>query len=181
MTGIGSLRGDALDKAEAEAEALRKEILQKAEEEAKVIFHKERARLDFEKKKLESRLKENIVDTSLSFAASILSDLSDINLHNRILEKLMENMPGIINEIKDMNMPADGLAVEIVSAYPLSDSFTGGFLQALKAVYHGKVSLNTIVDPALIAGAVVTVLDMVYDSSLKGQLKAFGGKLRKVR
>ena len=178
-TEIGRLRGEALDKAEAEAEAMRKEILRKAEEEAKVIFHKERARLDFEKKKLESRLKESIVDTSLSFAASVLSDLSDMNLHNRILEKLVESVPGIVKEIKDMNIPADGLSVEIVSAYPLADSFTGRILEEFKTVYHGNVSVNTVVDSELVAGAVVTILDMVYDASLKGQLKAFGEKLRK--
>jgi F-type H+-transporting ATPase subunit b len=177
-TEIDRLREDVLDKAEEEAETRRKEILRKAEEEAKVLFQKERARLDFEKKKIESELKENIVDTSLSFSASILSDLSDINLHNRILEKLMGSVPGIVNDVKDTNIPADGLTVEIVSAYPLSDSFTGRILQEFKP-FHGKVSVNAVVEPELISGAVIRVLDMVYDASLSGQLKAFGEKLRK--
>lgn len=180
-TGIDRLRGEVLDKAEEEAETRRKEILRKAEEEAKVIFQKEKARLDFEKQKIESQLKENIVDTSLSFAASILSDLSDVNLHNRILEKLMESVPGIVEKIKDMNIPADGLTVEIVSAYPLPGSLTERVLQEFKPVSHGKVSVNAVIAPDLISGAVIRILDMVYDASLKGQLQSFGEKLRKAR
>ena len=178
-TEIDGLRDDVFDKAEEEAETLRKEILRKAEEEAKVILQKERVRLDFEKKKIESQLKENIVDTSLSFASSILSDLSDVNLHNRILEKLMESVPDIVKKIKDMNIPAHGLTLEIASAYPIPDSLTERILQEFKPVYPEKVSVHTIVDPGLISGAVVRVFDMVYDASLRGQLKAFGEKLRK--
>jgi F-type H+-transporting ATPase subunit b len=179
-TEMDRLRGDVLDKAEEEADIRRKEILRKAEEEAKVIFQKERARLDFEKNKIESRLKENIVDTSLSYAASILSDLSDVNLHNRILEKLTGSVPDIVKEVKDLNIPADGLTIEIASAYPLPDSLTERLLEEFKPVYHGRVSVKAVVEPGLISGAVVRVLDMVYDASLKGQLQAFGEKLRKV-
>jgi F-type H+-transporting ATPase subunit b len=178
-TEIDRLREDVLDKAEEEAETRRKEILRKAEEEAKVLFQKERARLDFEKKKIESELKENIVDTSLSFSASILSGLSDINLHNRILEKLMESVPDIVKEIKDMSIPTEGLTVEIVSAYPFPDSFKERILQDFKPEYHGKISVNAVIEPGLISGAVIRILDMVYDASLSGQLKAFGEKLRK--
>jgi F-type H+-transporting ATPase subunit b len=178
---IDKLREAARDKAEEEAEAQRKEMLRKAEEEAKVIFQKEKARLDFERKKIESELKKVMVDAGLSFAASILTDLSDVNLHNRILEKLMGSVPGIVKEIKDMNIPSNGLTIEIVSAYPLPDSATERVLREFKPAYHGKVSVNTIIEPELISGAVIRVLDLVYDASLSGQLKAFGEKLRRVQ
>jgi F-type H+-transporting ATPase subunit b len=178
---MDKLREAARDKAEEEAEAQRKEILRKAEEEAKVIFQKEKARLDFERKKTESGMKKVMADMGLSFAASILSDLSDINLHNRILEKLMGNVPGIVKEVQDMNIPSIGLTVEIVSAYPLPDSAADRVLREFRAAYQGKVSVHTVIEPELISGAVIRVLDMVYDASLSGQLKAFGEKLRKAQ
>lgn len=178
--GIDRLRVETLDRAEDDAQSRRNEVLQKAEEEAKVMFQREEARLAVEKKKIESELKDAIMDNSLSYASAVLSDLADENLHRSILDKLMESVPGIAVEVKGAADAAREPSVEITSAYPLPDAFAERVRNEFESVFSKKTALNTRADRGLIAGAVIRVFDRVYDASLKGQLKAFRQRLRKI-
>ncbi len=176
--GIERLRNEVLEKAEDDAGAHRKEIVKKAEEEASVIFEKEKAKLEVERRKAESELKDAVIKSGLSYASSVLADLSDENLHGRILEKLSDGLPEIAGEIKDMAASRNGFSVEITSAYPLRDSFVEKVQKEFGSVSPKKVEITTGVDRGLISGAVIRVFDRVYDASLKGQLKVFEQKLK---
>jgi len=178
--GIERLRTEALAKAEDEAGARGKEIIKKAEEEAAVIFEKEKAKLEVERKKAEADLRDAVVRSGLSYASSILTDLSDENLHGRIIEKLSDGLPAISGEIKEMAASRNGLAIEITSAYPLRDSFIEKVKNEFGPISSKKVEVTTDVDRGLISGAVIRVFDRVYDASLKGQLKAFEQSLRRL-
>ncbi len=178
--GIDKLRSEVLEKAEDEAGARRKEIVRKAEEEAAVIFEKEKVRLEVERKKAEAELKEAAVKSGLSCASSVLADLSDENLHGRILERLSQGLPGIAAEIKGMAASRNGVPVEITSAYPLPDSFIEKVRAELGPISAKGVTVKTDVDRGLISGAVIRVFDMVYDASLKGQLKMFEQNLKRL-
>lgn len=175
---IDRLRNEALEKAEDEAAALRKETVKKAEEEAAVIFEKETARLEVERRKAQSEFKNAVIRSSLSYASSILTDLSDENLHERIIEKLSEEIPGMAGETK--GLARDGLTVEISSAYPLPDSFVEKVRTQFGSATLKNVEVATGIDRGLISGAVIRVLGTVYDASLKGQLKAFEQKLKRL-
>lgn len=178
---MDSLRADIIEKAEDEAEEKRGGILKKAQEEAELALEKERSKLELERKKTESALKDLVVKNSLSYATAILSDFSDENLHGRILEKLMEGLPGIAGEVKEAAAAAaEGFTVEITSAYPLTEPVLGKVRNEFESAASGKVTLKEKVDSGLISGAVIRVFDRVYDASLKGQLKAFEQSIKRV-
>lgn len=178
---MDSLRADILEKAEDEAEEKRNEILKKAQQEAELAFQKERSKIELERKKTESGLKDMVVKNSLSYATAILSDLSDENLHGKILERLMEILPDIAGEIKEAAAASpEGFSVEITSAYPLTESVAGRVRNEFESASSKKITLAEKVDSGLISGAVIRVFDRVYDASLKGQLKAFEQRLKKV-
>lgn len=62
------------------------------------------------------------------------------------------------------------LNVEVVSAFPLSDSERQKIDQALQARFGRSCSVEAKTDSALIGGAVVRIGDSVIDLSLKGRL-----------
>jgi len=58
----------------------------------------------------------------------------------------------------------------VVSASPLSRSQAGRLASLLSAKYGREVSLNTVVDPAVIGGIRVQIADDVIDASVASRL-----------
>ncbi len=175
------MRRKTLDKAEEEGEARRVLILKNAEEEAKAVFEKGDAKLARDKEKAATGIRDEIIKNSLAYASAILSGLSDENLHNKILEKLIETMPDIVGEVERVPNSAHEIPVEIVSAYPVPQPFLAKIREKFDIAQVKKISVSASVDTSLLAGAVVKVFDRVYDASLKGNLAAFGQKLKAVQ
>ncbi|MBI3580615.1 MAG: F0F1 ATP synthase subunit delta [Nitrospinae bacterium] len=168
-----------LEGAEEEAEEKRKAILKKAEEDATTVFEKGVAKLDRERNNAASEIKEEIIKISLAYSSAVLSGLSDENLHNRILEKLVEMTPEIAGEARRAAKAADGaVTAEIVSAYPVPEPLLSRIRKEFESVPLKNAVVSASVDRTLIAGAVMKVFDKSYDASLKGNLAAFGQKLK---
>lgn len=63
------------------------------------------------------------------------------------------------------------------SATPLSDAQRARLQRALEAKTGGRIELEIEIDPALVGGAVAQVGDMVYDGSLRTQLRQLRASL----
>jgi F-type H+-transporting ATPase subunit delta len=62
------------------------------------------------------------------------------------------------------------LDVEVVSAYPLSESESEKLKTALSGRFAKEIAIASRVDPELIGGVVIRAGDMVIDGSLRGRL-----------
>jgi F-type H+-transporting ATPase subunit delta len=60
---------------------------------------------------------------------------------------------------------------QVVSASVLSSAQTASLASALRSVYGGSVSVETVVDPGLLGGLVVKVGSQMFDSSLRTKLQ----------
>lgn len=65
---------------------------------------------------------------------------------------------------------AGRVRAEVSSATPLSDAYCAELARTLETVTGRKVDIVRHVDPALIAGVVTRVGDMVFDGSVKNRL-----------
>ena len=63
------------------------------------------------------------------------------------------------------------------SATPLTDAQRARLQRALEAKTGGRIELEIEIDPALVGGAVAQVGDMVYDGSLRTQLRQLRASL----
>lgn len=65
----------------------------------------------------------------------------------------------------------------VTSATPLSDAQRARLQRALQLKTGGRVELEVEIDPALVGGAIAQVGDLVYDGSLRTQLRQLRASL----
>jgi F-type H+-transporting ATPase subunit b len=178
MDGLHELKSRMLEKMNEEVEQERKKLIGRAEEEAARVIEKEKAVFDTEKARHEAELKDKAIEAVTLFAANLLKDVADEDLHKSIYEKLFMELRGIAShmpEIKEKDRP---LTVDLITAYPLSEAEIKKFKDAIESLLSQSVLFNTIIDSSLIAGIKIKAHDMVYDLSLSGQIKKLALKLK---
>lgn len=178
MDKLKELKSQMLENLHAEVAEERKKLISKAKEEADEVIEQERVLFDREKGKLESELKYKAIETVSIFASSLLTNLSDENLHRAVYRRLFKEIQQIA-----ATMPAgkekDGpLTIDFITAYPSNENEIMEIQETIESLISHKVSLNTIIDKSLIAGAKIKVYDMIYDASLSGQINALMLKLK---
>lgn len=72
------------------------------------------------------------------------------------------------------------LEVEVISAYPLSDTQGEALKQALNRKFDKEIAIESRVDQSLIGGAVIRAGDMVIDGSIRGKLQKLAEKLEQL-
>ncbi len=72
------------------------------------------------------------------------------------------------------------LEVEVISAYPLSDSQGDALKQALNRKFDKEIAIESRVDQSLIGGAVIRAGDMVIDGSIRGKLQKLAENLEQL-
>jgi len=68
----------------------------------------------------------------------------------------------------------------LASAFPLTDEELGALRGDMEKYLSREVTISCAVDSALIAGLRIKAGDMVYDSSLSGQIGLFLMKLKEI-
>jgi F-type H+-transporting ATPase subunit b len=167
-----------LEKLQEEVEVERKKLMGRAEEEAGKIIEKERAIFDTEKKRLETELKDKAIDTVCVFASRLLRDISDEELHSAVYRKLFKEVERITSDITKIEKKDEPLTIEIITAYELSEEGLKGLQKTMESLISRKVDINQTIDKNLIAGIKIKVYDMVYDSSLSGQIDSLKLRLK---
>lgn len=178
LNKIKELRMQALEKMQNEIEEEKKKLIMEAEKEAKKIIEKEKAIFDTEKRRLETELEDEAIETVSIFASNLLRDISDEELHKGVYRKLLNELGGIASDITKIKGKDETVTIDLFTAYPLNGEDLRKFQDTIESLIPKKVTINTTVDKSLIAGLRIKVYDMVYDSSLSGQIEALKLRLK---
>ena len=181
LNNLKKIQNQMLEQTREEALKDRTKLLSEAEKDAVKINEKEKALFDAEKKRIESELKNKILEIVSVFASNILKDISDEELHNSIFRKLLKESGKIISHISKIKEKEEILKIDLVTAYPLPMDDVKTFQETLESQIAKKVKMNTAIDKTLIAGVRIKAYDMIYDSSLAGQINALTSQLRETR
>jgi F-type H+-transporting ATPase subunit b len=178
MAQLKDLRGQTLERLQEEVMEEKKRLLGTAEEEAGRVMEKEKAVFDAEKKRLQTELKEEAIDTVCALAANLLKDLSDEEFHKAIYRKLLTGLEEIVPDLSNITGKNEPLKIELASAYPLNGEELGKFSATLESLLSRKVIVTTSLDENLIAGTRMKAYDKVYNFSLSGQVELFRRRLK---
>ncbi|MCF6150541.1 MAG: hypothetical protein E3K37_18080 [Candidatus Kuenenia sp.] len=162
-----------LEVAKEEAENEKKRLLSEAEKEVKKGIEKEKGIYNAEKRRLETLLKEKALETASVFASRLLRDISDKELHKALFRKILAKLGQITTDIAKIKEKDETIEIEIMSAFPLEKDELKAFQDAMESLTAKKVNLSTTTDDRLIAGVKIKIYDMIYDSSLMGQIESF--------
>ena len=92
----------------------------------------------------------------------------------------MGSLPAISRALDEMiEAKAGRVTAEVISAKPLDPSQLSQINAALEKLSGKKVSVTTRQDPELLGGVVAKVGDVVYDGSLRTQLRTLRDELSK--
>lgn len=175
------LQGQMLEQSREEALKDRNKLLDEAHKEAAKINEKEKALIDAEKMRIESELKNKTLEMVSVFASNLLKDISDEDLHKAIFRKLVKENGKIVSDISKIKEKEEILNIDLVTAYPLPMDDVKTFKETLESQLAKKIKMNTTVDKTLIAGVRIKAYDMIYDSSLAGQINALASQLKETR
>ena len=93
-------------------------------------------------------------------------------------QRRLVDWAGIQEEFGRLADAAAGLThARVTSAAPLSDAQRERLQRALEQKSGGRVQLELVIDPTLVGGAVAQVGDLVYDGSLRTQLRQLRASL----
>lgn len=174
-------QGRMLEQTRDEALKDRNKLLDEAKKDAAKINEKEKALFDAEKMRIASELKDKALEIVSVFASNLLKDISDEELHKAIFRKLLKENGRIISDISRIKEKDDILNIDLITAYPLPMDDVKIFQETLESKLAKKVKINTTIDKTLIAGARIKAYDMIYDSSLAGQINALASQLKETR
>jgi F-type H+-transporting ATPase subunit b len=178
MDKLKDVRIQTFEKLQEEVEVERKKLMGRAQEEAGRVIEKERTIFDTEKKRFETELKDKAIDTVCVFASRLLKDISDEELHRAVYRKLIKEVKRIAADITKIEEKDKPLIIEIITAYELSEEELKGLQKNVESFTTRKVNVSQTVDKNLIAGIKIKTYDMVYDSSLSGQIDSLKLRLK---
>ena len=174
---VGTLRAEMLEKLQAEIEENRQRRLAAVAAEAQVLLDRGRALLESEQRKIDEELRERVRRSVNDYAAALLADLADLEIHRALLRRLPAAFAGAGTELAGSSEPGEPLVVSVESAFPLTEEETAG-LRALVAQRFPVAALTATVEPLLLAGVRLRAADRLYDFSLRGQLDALATTLK---
>ena len=181
LNNLKKIQNQMLEQTREEALKDRTKLLSEAEKDAVKINEKEKALFDAEKRRVEAELKNKTIEIVSVFASNLLKDISDEELHKAIFRKLLKESGKIISHISKIKEKEEILKIDLVTAYPLPMDDVKTFQETLESQIAKKVKMNTAIDKTLIAGVRIKAYDMIYDSSLAGQINALTSQLRETR
>jgi F-type H+-transporting ATPase subunit b len=175
MDKLEGLRERITEEMKAEVLEEKKRLVSAAEEEAAMRIEKSMALFDLEKARFQGEMKEKAIETVRIYSTNLLRDISDEEVHRGIWRRFLLELNGISLDIPGKD---ETVKIELISAFPVPDKD----LDIMRGIMEKGVSRNVAivcaVDPELIAGVKIRSGDVVYDSSLAGQVGAFAMKLR---
>ena len=122
------------------------------------------------------------IDRIVDLIAEAAGDLSAEQ--RNFVRVLAENdrlpvLPEIAAQFEDKrNRHDDVLDVDVVSAYPVTDSQLAEVVGTLQERFGRKVKASSEVDPELIGGVMIRIGDEVIDASVRGKLAQLAATLK---
>jgi F-type H+-transporting ATPase subunit b len=174
---VGTLRTEMLEKLQAEIEENRQRRLAGVAAEANMLLERGRAVLESEQRTADEALRERVRRSVNDYAAALLTDLADIEIHRALLRRLPAAFAKAGAELAGLNTPADPVAVVVESAFALTEAETAG-LRDLVGKSVPVAGVTAKVEPLLLAGVRLRAADRLLDFSLRGQLDALAATLK---
>ncbi len=156
----------------------KRKLMAAAEEEAAMRIEKATALFDLEKTRFQEEIKRNAIESVRIFSANLLRDIADEDLHKGICRRLLAELDEILRDVAGRGLKEETVVVELVSAYPVTDEELETLRNHMERGLSRKVAISSFTDDTLIAGVKIRVSDMVYDSSLSGQIGVFAARLQ---
>lgn len=160
--------------AELEIQTMREETLAKSREEADRIVAEAVAREERMKAKLISEGEERAVGLASEILKRLFSSRVAEGVHHPLIEGLIEEIQKLDGQRLKMNIET----VEVRVPFPLTPDQRATLTQVLSSKIGRLITLKESADPAIIAGMVVNLDNLVLDGSLENKLR---GMLTHVR
>jgi F-type H+-transporting ATPase subunit b len=167
---VDEMRADVLEE--------KKRLLAEAGQDAAERVEKAMALFEKEKAGFEAGLKERAVETVRLFSTNLLRGITDEELHRGIWRRFQNELESISKDIAARAMHDEEVKIDLASAYPLGEEELGALQSTMGKELSRKVTIHQTIDETLIAGVKLRSGDMVYDSSLAGQVSAFAMRLK---
>lgn len=174
---VGKLRAEMLEKLQAEIEENRQRRLAGVAAEAQTLLERGRAVLESEQRKADEELRERALRSVTGYAAALLADVADIEIHRALLRRLPAAFAGAGAELAGLNNSGEPVTVAVESAFALTDEESAG-LRTLVGKSVPVAGLTATAEPSLLAGVRLRAADRLYDFSLRGQLDALAATLK---
>ena len=178
MGRLKELKVRMVDEMRADVLEEKKKLLAEAGLDAAERVEKAMALFEKEKAGFEAGLKERAVETVHLFSTNLLRDITDEELHRGIWRRFRNELERISRDIAAKGMHDEEVTIELASAYPLGEEELDSLQSAMGKELSRKVTIHQTIDETLIAGVTLRSGDMVYDSSLAGQVSAFAMRLK---
>ncbi len=175
---IGKLRAQMLEQLTSEIEEHRQRRVAGVAAEAQALLERGRALLESERRKADEELRERARRSVTDYAAALLADIADLEIHQALLRRLPAALAGVTaKSAGPTSHPAAAVTMIVESAFPLTDEEAAG-LRARIEKSIPVTDLTAVTEPGLLAGVRLRAADKLYDFSLRGQLDALAGKLK---
>jgi F-type H+-transporting ATPase subunit b len=178
MERLKELKVRMVDEMRANVLEEKKRLLAEAGQDAAERVEKAMALFEKEKAGFEAGLRERVVETVHLYSTNLLRGITDEELHRGIWRRFQNELERISRDIAARGMHDEEVKIELASAYPLGEEELGALQSALGKELSRKVTIHLTIDETLIAGVKLRFGDMVYDSSLAGQVSAFAIRLK---
>ena len=174
---LEKLRTEMLGRLQAEIEVNRQRRLAGVAAEAQEVLDRGRAVLDSERRKAGEELRERARRSVTDYAAALLADLADIEVHRALLRRLPAAFEAAGAELAGLDYRGKPVEVSVESAFLLTDEELAG-LRALVGKGVPVAALAATVEPLLLAGVRLRAADRLFDFSLRGQLDTLAATLK---
>ncbi len=165
---LGSTRADAAHQ--------RQQILEDAREAAASIIEAARRTAEQEAAQALNRMGARLSESAVAVAAEVIRKTAGPQVHEAMVEQLLETglqpdagaLDGLRLALRHGPHP-----VQVLTAYPLDEAIQDQLRQALAhtaEVEPESLTLETTVDPALIAGVTIVASTFVIEMSLRDEL-----------
>ena len=176
---IGTLRGEMLGKLQVEIEEHRQRQLAGVDAETQSLLERGRAVLASEQRKAGEELRERARRSVTDYAAALLADVADIEIHRALLRRFPAAFAGAGTELAGLNIPGAPVSVAVESAFALTAEEQAG-LRDLVGKSVPVAGMTATVKPLLLAGVRLRAADRLLDFSLRGQLEALAATLKAI-
>lgn len=174
---VGKLRVEMFEKLQAEIEENRRQRLAGVAAETQALLDRGRAVLESEQRKADEELRERALRSVTGYAAALLAEMADIEIHRALLRRLPAAFAPAGAELAGLNTSGGPVSVALESAFALTEEETAG-LRALVGKSVPVAGLTASTEPLLLAGVRLRAADRLYDYSLRGQLDALAATLK---
>lgn len=158
------LRNKIIEEAEQEKDRVIKEAHQRSED---MVSQAERT-CEFLKKEIEQKIEEGTVIKACELIKGSLPEELRQELHSL----WMKESHKADFQIGRLNLPKDVKEAKITSAFALSKQLKEDLHDKLKKKIHIDVALSEELDPALVAGYIITIGSVVIDASLRYKIQS---------